>query len=163
VTGFVQPSIRMDLEDIDDGFDAMKRRARDLRSVWRKFEPIAKQDQKETARLAEGPDKQKWEPLARTTASKRLRRRQASARRNRKRVPKRVTKKPLGRLPRQAQFRFNRDTFLARSRVKWSGIHQDGGVAGKGARIPARTHVYFSDDSLERLRDMLAEHVARAF
>lgn len=163
MTDFVQPSVRLDLEDVDDGFDAMKRRARDLRAVWRDFEPIAKKDQRETARLAEGPDQQKWEPLAQATARKRLKRRQSSARRNRKRVPKRVTKKPLGRLPRQAEFRFNRDTFLARSRVKWSGIHQDGGIAGRGARIPARVHVYFSDDSLERLRGMLVDHMVRAF
>jgi len=156
------PDIRLDLEDIYDGFDAMKRQARNLTKVWQKLEPVAKRDQHEHARLQEGPDA-RWKPIAKTTRGQRLRSRRKAAAKRGKRIPKRVTRKVLGKLPKAISIRFNRDTFLTISKVPWSAAHQEGATVGRGVQLPKREHVYFSAQMLDRVRDEIVKHVAGGF
>ena len=154
--------MRLDLEDVIDGFESMKRRGRNLSAVWRELEPIAKRDQTEHARLQEGPDGP-WQPLDSSTRARRLQSKRRTARSKGRRRPKRVGRRLLGRLPRLVRVAFNRDTFLVRSKVPWSGAHQDGAAVGRGARVPQRQHVYFSKQFLDRIADAVAERLRRAF
>jgi phage gpG-like protein len=104
--------------------DAMK----DLRKPFRA-------DQVEHARHQEGPDGA-W-PKRATHAER--------AQRHRGRRRKRASRRRLlGRLPGAITLRYDRDSIVITSKVAWSAIHQDGGRAGHGAKIPARPFLWVS-------------------
>lgn len=152
----------VDIRDVVHGFDSMKRAARNLRPVWQALEPVAKQDQREHARLQSGP-RGPWAPLAASTQESR-----SSARRAKKAGRTRARRslrgrKVLGRLPSLVAVEFDSQRFLTLSKVPWSGAHQDGAIVGKGARLSAREHVYFSDEFQAVAARLLTAHLERAF
>jgi len=149
------PSLRLDLEDVLDGYDAMSRAGRDLTAVWREVTPLVRRDQSEHARLQEGTEG-RWPKLAASTVAQR----RAAKARGRKSRP---VRNALGKLPRSVVVRYNRQVLKIESKVPWSGVHQDGGSVGRGATVPAREHVYFSAQALDRIVERLAQHIAEAF
>lgn len=44
------------------------------------------------------------------------------------------------------------------SRVPWSGVHNEGGTAGKGARIPARVFLEITPEAAQALADIALDH-----
>jgi len=122
--------------------------APDLRPAWKEARKPARADQREHAKEEEGPDGP-WIPRR-----SRTRARSKSGRRRRAR-------KLLGRLPRALQIKHDKRRLLIRSRVRWSGVHQEGGVAGRGAQIPARTFLWPSDELLGKVAEIVARVLAK--
>jgi phage gpG-like protein len=143
----------IDLEDVIDGFDDMKREARDLTSAWREASPDLQKDIREHGRRKEGPD-DKWPKLAKST----LKNRKAKRKRG---------KKPavaiLGKLRRNFTIEWGPKFLRARSRVLWSGVHQEGGVVGHGAVIPARPHIYAGKEFFKKLIDIIINRITVVF
>lgn len=109
--------------------DEVARRAD--QDFFRELAPEARADQRDHAKNQEGPESH-WAP--------------------RKEVPgrrKRKTRRILGRLPGAIQVRTHPDAVEIQSRVRWSGIHQDGGTANNGAQIPARPFLWWSEEFLD--------------
>lgn len=127
--------VDVDLRDVVKGIDGMSAAAKDLRPVWQHLLPAFKKDQRSNFGRQEGPEG-KW--------PKRVRPRYTKAGRGRRR--KRRQMKLLGKLRTAWKTRMDRDQLEAYSLVDWSGVHQDGGVAGRGARIPQRTHLWVSNE-----------------
>lgn len=112
-------------------------------------------DQREHARAQEGPDGP-WPKRA--SAADRA---SASRKRRKRRRPSR--RRLLGKLPGAVKVTSTRSSVTIESRVAWSGIHQHGGTAGRGAKIPARPFLWIS----QKLRGIaiatLEQRMAEAF
>lgn len=139
----------IDLGEVERSFDAMKRRGRELGQAFRVLKPEMRADQRDHAARREGPEGS-WPPLAQSTLAKR-----ASLGRLRRR--------PLGRLTSAVTYTASKDGVVARSRVPWSGAHQEGAVVGRGSRLPARPFLWLSDRLIERAKEILARVVTDAF
>lgn len=156
--------VDIDLEDVIEGFDAMSRAGRNLHPVFRPLEPVLKADIRAHFDLREGPDGP-WPPLAAATQAKR---RQDAVRRGKPRRTKsgrksRAVAKPLNRLKTSFTVRSGRDFLRGKSKVKWSGAHQDGATVGHGAELPARTHMYASDLFMDICVSRILNWVGNAF
>jgi phage gpG-like protein len=140
----------LDLEDVIDGFNGMKRRARNLMPVWRKLEPFLKKDQQENFRLRAQPEGGRWPAHS------------ASYRERRRRTGRRLPRM-LGRLRTQFIIQMGPVFIRARSRVAWSLAHQEGGRVGRGARLPRRTYHWMSNKFLDMADAAIAEYLAEAY
>src|SRR5690606_27038072 len=123
-----------DMRAVERSMAALERRARDARPLYQELKPAVRADQRDHGRRQQGPGG-RWARHDPDTRSRRPRRRRV-----------------LGRLPPAVQYSAQPDGVTARSRVRWSAIHQDGGTAGKGARIPARPFLWFSPQFLADAR-----------
>jgi phage gpG-like protein len=93
-----------------------------------------------------------WPGLAASTLERRTRPRGRSKDGKNRSWPKRL----LGRFPTAIKHIVSKKSLVVESRVKrFSMIHQAGGTAGHGARIPSRQYMWISD--------FLAEQVRKAF
>lgn len=135
------------LDHVQRGLDEMNRRGLRPSIVLAGLRKPARKDQSQHARKKEGPDGA-WPKRARATAygrgakRKRLRRRRL-----------------LGRLPSALNMKVTRSSLTVQSKVPWSGVHQHGGRAGNGARIPQRHFLWFSDEILDLAAERLQDHV----
>lgn len=171
-------SVRVDLGDPMRGFAAMEDAAKRLRPAWAALRRPMRDDQRDHAKAQAGPAG-KWPRNSPKTIerAKQMRRgrRKAKARAkgtrketvkfsNRKRRQFRASRL-LGSLPNRAvQVRqMGADGLVAFSRVPWSAIHQEGGRAGRGSRIPARPFLWLSDGFLSTAEKTIADHVAGGF
>jgi phage gpG-like protein len=127
-----------DARDLERALDEMARRGEHGGPFFRELAPHARQDQREHAQQKHGPEAP-WKPRAEETADK--------LRRKRKRRPL------LGRLPGAIQVKVHQDAIEIRSRVEWSGIHQEGGRANHGAEMPARPFLWWSPGFLEDVEE----------
>ena len=57
----------------------------------------------------------------------------------------------------------SRTSLRGESRVPWSGIHQDGGTAGRGSRIPARPFLWMSEEFLRLATDRIGNRLVVAY
>jgi phage gpG-like protein len=156
--------VDLDIEDLIEGFDAMKRKAANLSPVWSQLTPVLKADIRAHFDLREGPDGP-WKPLAASTVAKR---RQDATRRGKGRRTKsgrksRAVAQPLNRLRTSFVVRHGRDYLQAISKVPWSGAHQDGATVGRGSVLPARPHIYGSEQFLDITRSRILDFVGRAW
>lgn len=135
-----------DTRALERALDEMARRGEHGAPFFRELAPRARQDQREHARQRQGPEAP-WQPRAEQTA--------ARLRRKRKRRPL------LGRLPGAIQVKVHPDAVEIRSRVAWSGIHQEGGRANHGAEIPARPFLWWSPDFLDDAEEAALLYVTR--
>ena len=138
---------KIDLRDVERGFAGLLRAGQDIAPLLREAKRPLKADQREHQRDQRGPDGP-WP-----------KRRVAGRNRGRKR---RSRRRLLGKLPRLLTIRIiGGDTLVARSKVVWAAIHQFGGRAGRGARIPARPFLYFSRQFIDDIEQALAEYLAQ--
>lgn len=143
---------KVDLTAVDRGFDAMTRAARDLGPAFKAAKAPVRKDQRDHAKTRQGPDGP-WAPKGRLTlAREALARKRAGGRR-------RMSRRILGRLPGAVKIEAGRNRIVARSKSRWSGVHQDGGTAGRGARIPARPFLWVSDALEAALRFIFERHI----
>ena len=152
------PSMRVvvDLGDVDKSIEAMRTRARRLGPVFRRLRTALVLDQMEHASEHKGPEGERWAARKQSTLSgykKKALRAQKKSRRKRKK------KQPLGRLPYENSVISGTDFATVESHIDWSGIHNDGGVAGHGAVIPRRTFYWISDKLVSRAENALAKYV----
>jgi phage gpG-like protein len=45
------------------------------------------------------------------------------------------------------------------SAIDWAGVHNDGGTAGKGARIPKRTFLEWTPERIEKFIEIAQQYV----
>lgn len=136
---------RVELSFLDRARTAF--RALDLRPAWKEARKPVRADQRAHAKAQEGPGGA-WQARSSSTKSR------AGGRRTRAR-------RLLGRLPSAIGVGYDRRKLTVRSLVRWSAIHQEGGTAGHGARIPARPFLWVSDSLLEHVAGVVAKVVAK--
>lgn len=141
--------IEIDIGQVERGLDAIERRVRALGSVFKELKAPLRLDQRDHAKRREGPDSG-WAPRSQATL-------------DRQRAGRRRLRRPMGRLPTAVAYTATGTAVEARSRALWSGIHQEGGVAGKGSRIPARPFLWVSESMLELARAKILETLLAAF
>jgi phage gpG-like protein len=59
--------------------------------------------------------------------------------------------------------RLEGNTVVVASRTLWAGVHNDGGSAGHGAKIPERKFLELKPEYREKFREFMAEHFAEAW
>jgi phage gpG-like protein len=139
-------SARVDMRLVDRLFVLMRKP--DLRPAWKEAAPLLRGDIKAHRVAQAGPDGS-W-----PARSPRTRVRASSKRRARPR-------KLLGKLPTALTTISARDRVAMRSRVAWSDVHQSGGTAGHGARIPKRPFLWASQRALKAISEVVAAYIAK--
>lgn len=124
-------TVSVDVRDVERSFDAMERRGKQLGQAFRVIKGEMRDDQRDHASKQEGPGGS-WAPRAASTAAK-------------MRSIGRAKKRQLGRLTSAVTYKATADGVVAVSRAPWSGVHQEGGTAGRGSKIPARPFLWISE------------------
>lgn len=148
---------KIDVSDVEDGLRELSRTGGDVAGMFKVLKKPLREDQREHGRRMVGPGEQKWKPRSAATVLR------ARASKSRKRV-KGPNRKLLNSLPnRTVQLRASGSALVAYSKVPWAGIHQYGGTAGRGAKIPARPFLWFSDEFLALARETVLNRLSRAW
>lgn len=156
-------SVDVNLKQVENALRNAARAGWNMRDVFSKSRRDMRIDQKQHAKDQVAPDGG-WPPLAQSTLDRRRARpgRQGRKRRRRSRPAKRAPRM-LGRLPRAIEIIATDMSIAAKSRVKWSGIHKWGGVAGHGARIPPRDFLWASRQLMITILRRAGNYVVGAF
>lgn len=133
-------SAGIDLKVVEEGLDELLRSGRSAARVLGAFKTTARKDQASHGKARESSSGAKWAPRSAATTQGRGKRR---ARIRRRRL--------LGRLSTALNITTTPSSLVVTSKIPWSGIHQDGGTAGRGSRIPAREFLWWSEELLERV------------
>ena len=141
----------VDMTEVDRGIDSLTAAARDKSPVYKELRKPLRQDQAEHAKRREGPAG-KWPAKSPFTLAREARARKRAGK-------KRGSRRLLGKLPSAIAVKADRNKVVAYSRVRWSSIHQDGGAAGRGAKIPARPFLWASQKLLEKARELFENHI----
>ena len=160
----VHISVTLEFEDIEKGFRAMQARAIDPRNLFKRQRPLLKDDQKEHFENLEGTTSQ-WPPRASSSIRRaRGNKKKSFTKRGRlRKAAKRRLRNQLGRLKTFWKFRVTPQFLEIASGAQWAGIHQAGGVAGHGSRIPQREFVWISDDILRQFQDDYLNELIKAW
>lgn len=143
----------VDTRDVERGLAGILRAGRDVAPVLREARKPLREDLRAHQRERRGPDGPWPGPAAGTV---RKRGRTKSGRRRRGRL--------LGKLPGQVTIAVQGgDTLVARNRVPWASVQQEGGAVGRGAEIPARPFLYFGPEFLDDVQAAAAEHITRGW
>ncbi len=67
----------------------------------------------------------------------------------------------LGQVANSLSVKFDKSNWEMFSRITWAGVHNEGGVAGHGARIPARTFLEWTPARLEKFVEMANDYLIR--
>lgn len=130
----------------------------DIRKAFRNLRGPATHDQRDHWKRDEAPFG-RWPGLAASTLERRTRTRGRDKRGRKQRWPKKL----LGRFPTATQSIASSHSLIVRSRVKrFSWIHQAGGRAGHGARIPSRQYMWISKQLKEETRRMFMRALQQA-
>jgi phage gpG-like protein len=138
-----------DYADVERGLAAMIHAGKDRAALSALAKPM-KKDQRAHGRESLGPEG-KWKAHAPSTrlrdrtGGKRLRARKGRL---------------LGSLPlRSVTVKVTGDELIAFSKVPWAGIHQHGGTAGRGAKIPAREFLWLSETFFSEATEILHDRI----
>ncbi len=66
----------------------------------------------------------------------------------------------LGQVANSFSIDFDKTSWEMFSRIAWAGVHNEGGTAGHGARIPARVFLEWSPERIEKFVAMANEYLA---
>jgi phage gpG-like protein len=160
---------QVDLRDVLTGLEAMKAKGMDLRPVWKAMRKVIGADLRQHARDQAGPNGA-WAGRAASTIE-RVRQSRGAARRRRKRWKGRGLKatsharpvRLLGKLPTAFDFTSSPSEIVGVSKVPWADVHQTGGTAGRGSRIPARPFAYLSDRVVQAGAEAVRAYVQGAW
>lgn len=158
--------VEVQLDDVMDGLDKMVRAGKDLRPVWKAVRRGLFDDLHQHFSDRQGPEGA-WAPRAQSSVERLLQPHGGKSRITRKGTLKRkyarILVNQLGRLKSWWLIKYDRGSLSATSGAKWSGIHQEGGVAGRGARIPARPFAWVSGSFLGAVADHVLEHIGKVW
>ena len=138
----------LDPSNVERSLDAMQRRAKALGGAWRLIKGEMREDQRDHAKSASAPDG-KWPPRAAATLEKAKSKGRA--------------RRTLGKLPTSTTYTATSSGAQARSRVPWSGVHQEGGTVGRGSVIPARPFLWISDNLIDRATLIITRRILAEF
>jgi phage gpG-like protein len=134
----VQVAAKVNIAGVVAAFGRMS--TSDYTKVFREARKPARHDQADHAKREQAPTG-RWPGLAPSTLERRTRARGRSKSGRNRNWPTKL----LGRFPGSLRMMASSKHLIVRSRVKrFSWIHQAGGVAGHGARIPARQYLWIS-------------------
>lgn len=142
-------SVTVDIGDVERGLAGMERRGHALGPAFAELKKPMRADQIEHRKAKAGPEST-WAPRAASTLA---------VKRGKHKLPRSI----LGRLPTAVSYKASATSVTAESRVAWSAIHEEGGVAGHGARIPARTFLWISDKLMTLAESVLERALLAAF
>lgn len=147
--------VKVDDRDLQAGIRDVAKAAELLPRVFKRLVGDMRRDQQEHAQKEEGPDGTRW-PARTSQATPKL---FAKAKRKTKTQPARfeIVKYGglLGALPDMIQVRSLGLSVWARHPVAWATAHADGGVVGRGSRLPARPFLYVSQGLADRAVEMI--------
>jgi phage gpG-like protein len=152
----VSATFKLDIRDVEAGLRGLVRQGAKYRGALAELKSPLRKDQANHGRQMSGPSG-KWKPRAQSTV---LRARRSKSK---KRV-KGANRRLLASLPRRTilvQIRGHK--LVAFSQVPWAGIHQYGGTAGHGAKIPARPFLWFSPEFLKLAKNKILDRTFRAW
>ena len=163
-----RPMIKADLRSIKKAMRKMERAGADPRKVWRVLRKPLRKDQKEHMRAGEDSKGSKWKPLAASTIQGRLSKGGRAGKFTKRGKMKKKTSRGLSRvlskkLVTGAKVKITRGSIKITSIVPWAGVHQKGGRAGRGSRIPAREFFYVGDGLIRQTSRALAKHISEAY
>lgn len=153
----------VDVSDLVAGIDAVRKSAANLRPAWSKVRPLFRADLKDHFVKRSGPEGA-WPGPAPATVEKVRRQRGSRYKRGKragqltKRGARRLSR-ALGKLKTSFKMQTTREAIEAVSKVSWAGVHQFGGVAGHGARIPKRTFAWVSNELVIVVANQIRDHV----
>ncbi len=151
----------IDLRDLDRGLEGMRRNGNDVRPVFRALRPVFRKDQQAHFTERRGPFGS-WAPRSAASVRRILVGNVTRKGKVKKRAQRRIENQ-LGRLKTALSATYNAREMVIASKVSWAGIHQFGGVAGRGAHIPARPFLWISDEFAERFAEAYREWVRTGF
>lgn len=171
-------SATVDFDDALRSMGNMEDAAKRLRPAWASLRRPMRDDQRDHAKAQAGPNG-KWprnspKTIERARQMKRGRRKAKKRAKGRRKETVKFTNKRgrrqfrasrlLGSLPnRTVQVQqLGGDGLRAFSRVPWSGVHQEGGRAGRGSRIPARPFLWLSSKFRDLVVSTLEDHIVEA-
>lgn len=133
-------TVKVNDSDVRQAFDEVEDAGgrRELASAFTRLKKPLRTDQLEHGKYQVAPDG-KWPKLVRPRYLKGRKPSKPGVKRRRGRE-----RKILGKLPRAVQYKADGTRLRAISRVRWSGVHQDGGRVGRNATVPQREHLWFS-------------------
>lgn len=144
-----------------DGVYAALRRLRRLELIetYRALRGPARWDQRDHDNNRVAPDG-KWPALAPSTVARRKNKRGRDKNGRRRSWPTKL----LGRLPTALESVANQHALIVRSRVRpWVIVHQAGGWAGHGARIPRRQFLWISRWLKGKVKDAFQAALLKAW
>lgn len=152
---------KVDLADAFEGLGNMRRRAELGRDFFNALRPDARRELRMHASRRKGPSGA-WAPPSRKTRVYEARRdlggRFMQGRTRRKGKPG-----TLGALTRSWSVKADDNGIHFLSKVPWADVHNSGGVAGKGARIPKREFGYFSEEFVTYAQNRYVSYVVAPF
>ena len=157
-------SLNIDLDDLVKAEGVIKRRTRNLKKPFSRLSLPMKSDQKANFARREGPEG-KWPPLAAETRGRKGHKKSRGKTAGRTKTGKRRKRAAtLGLLKQAFVIQFGKQHLIAKSTARFANgttaaIHQDGGIAGHGAKIPARTHLYMSAQFVERMLGEVLDYI----
>lgn len=152
----VDISARVDISAVQRALGRMQAWGRDLRPVFRQARKPLMRDQREHKKNMEGPDG-RWPARASATHARLGARGRVTGRKRRR-------GRLLGRLPTAVKLQLTRESLRVVSRVRWSGVHQDGaGRVGRAPRIPKRTYLWASRKLLHEVADIIATEAVKGW
>ncbi len=140
---------KLNIRNLERGLRGLANRAANAQPFFAALKKPMREDQKAHGRQQSGP-KGPWAPRA--NASK-----QTSKGRGKRRRQRRL----LGRLTTAVRYKSSADDVRAKSRARWSRVHQEGGRAGQGADIPARPFLWLSREFVGDSIEALLQYVTR--
>ena len=143
----------VDIVPLENSFRAAIRAAGDLAPAWRKAKAPARVDLRDHRARNIGPDGP-WPARSPFT----LQRARSKARKGARQSGKRA-RRILGKLPTALKMDVSARALTIKSRVKWAAIHQEGGRAGRGSKIPPRPFLWASDRLLETIGRIIMDRV----
>jgi phage gpG-like protein len=156
-------AVEVDLSKVDRAIKRMLAAGRNLRPVWREIRTPFRKAQAEHIRAQRGPDSE-WPALAQSTKAARLGRGGRAGKftkrgKLRKPVQRKLGRALSARMVSGAKMKLDARAIMIRSAVPWAGIHQHGGIAGRGARIPARPFMYVDDKTIRLTVSRILAHL----
>lgn len=154
-------SAKVELADVFEGLGNMRRRAELGRDFFIALKPDARSDLAMRRHQRKGPSGA-WPPPSRKTrvyeAKRDLGGRFMQGRTRRKGKPG-----TLGKLTRSWSVKADDNGIHFLSKVPWADVHNSGGIAGKGARMPKREFGYFSPEFVEHASRKYVSYVVAPF
>lgn len=142
-------SATLDIGDVEKGLDAMQRRSKALGPAFQALKKPMREDQKEHRKTKTGPSGS-WAPRSAATLA---------AHHGKRKLARTL----LGKLPTAVSYKATAHGVTGESKVKWSAVHQEGGSAGHGAKIPARPFLWISDKLLDLAVNIIDTALVAAF
>lgn len=162
-------TVIIDDRDVLAGIRELEKRGQDLRPVFREIRPLIRRDIVEHFQRRSGPSGG-WPKWSRSYVEKRLGGAGVLSKRHKRRGRRVLTKRGrkrfgnmLGALKSAWKFRLGRQILEATNIVPWAGVHQFGGMAGRGASIPARPFAYVSPETVAEATKRIRDYVRAAF